>query len=148
MSMFRKHLAAGACVLLGVLWASQASAEVTGVFGCRFYLKDTIYAEFTIDEIDDANWAPTGELDHPIRKKPVRLQVTAKDYATDDELVRFSMLGGEIRIRVTDTIKPVNAKLYDSLIGDLPGECDRRDTRSELQDWFSESERRRLRQSR
>ncbi len=135
------------CALGMTLYAGAAHADVTAVYGCRFYVDGKVYAEFRIDEIDHTEWAYEGLFDPP-QGKPVKTEVEAEGSLAADDALRFVLPEQQVEIAVADTLDFVNARYSGPVMKDLPGECEQAETSAALNRWFLERERQHKRGSR
>lgn len=138
MTLYRK-LGIG-CAFGASLLATAAVADVTAVYGCRFYVDGKVYAEFRIDEIGHTEWADEATFDPP-QGKPQKVEVEAQGTPFDHEALRFRLPSHDVEIVVANTLDYVNARYSGPKRKDLPGECEQADSVNHLNRWFLERER-------
>lgn len=124
--------------------AGSARADVTAVYGCRFYVDGKVYAEFRINEIDHTEWDEVATFDPP-DGKPFKADVMVRENAGEDEKLRFQVDRDGIEIVVADTLDFENARYFGPKLKNLAGECEQADSPRALVRWFQERERQRRR---
>jgi hypothetical protein len=138
----------GFCCALGMsMIAGTAEANVTGTYGCRFYVDGKVYVEFRIDEIRHAQWAEHGMLTRGANK-PIRTDVDVEENASAKEALHFRLPEQKAEIVVANTLEFANARYSGPTRKDLPGECEQADTQNALNRWFIERARERKKGSR
>lgn len=138
MTLYRK-LGIG-CAFGASLLATAAEANVTAVYGCRFYVDGKVYAEFRINEINHSDWANEATFDPP-QGKPQKVEVETHGNPIDHNALRFRLPSQDVEIVVANTLDFVNARYFGPKRKDLPGECEQADTANALNRWFLERER-------
>ncbi len=134
-------------VLGTILIAHAANADVTAVFGCRFYVDGRVFAEFRINEIDHTDWADEATFDPP-SGKPRKVDVKIEGEPGQRVALRFRMPNEGVEIRVSDELKYVNASYFGPIRQNLSGECEQADNARALTRWFAERERQHRRHKR
>lgn len=135
------------CVFCMCLFATTAEANVTAVYGCRFYVDGKVYAEFRINELNHTDWAGEGTFDPP-NGKPQKVDVEAEGTPGEVKGLRFTLPGNGVEIVIANTLDYVNARYSGPLRKDLPGECEQADSANALNRWFVERERERKKSGR
>lgn len=130
------------CALGMILLSGAAAANVSAVYGCRFYVDGKVYAEFRINELNHTSWADEAIFDPP-QGKPQKVNVETEGNPADHNALRFRLPEQNVEIVVANTLEYVNARYSGPTRKDLPGECEQADSGNELNRWFLERERER-----
>lgn len=136
--IFGLSCALGITILFALTGA--AAAEITAVYGCRFYADGKPYAEFRINEIDHTDWSDEAILD-PSNEDPRRIKVDVKGEPGERHPLHFKLDDEGIEIRVSDELTYQNAEYIEPSDKSIAGECEQADSERALHRWFSERER-------
>lgn len=124
------------------IFVTASHANVTAVYGCRFYVDGKVYAEFRINEINHTDWAERGTYDPP-EGKPIEVKVEAEGALGGPQGLRFRLPAREVEIEIANTLSFVNARYSSPALREVPGECEQADNRNALNRWFIEREKQR-----